>query len=98
MDHLSRRLVRIAIALCVTLAGGTVGFYFIEHYPLFDAFYMTLTTVTTVGSGEIRPLSHVGRIFNAFSPVTAPAGSPVFEYGTRFTTPRATLCVLRGVA
>jgi len=66
MDHLPRRLVRIAIALGVTLAGGTAGFYLIEHYSLFDAFYMTLTTVTTVGSGEIRPLSHPGRIFNAF--------------------------------
>ena len=66
MDHLPRRLVRIAIALTVTLAGGTAGFMLIEHYSLFDAFYMTLTTVTTVGNGEIRPLSHVGRIFNSF--------------------------------
>jgi voltage-gated potassium channel len=66
MDHLPRRLARIAIALAVTLAGGTAGFYFIEHYSLFDAFYMTLTTVTTVGSGEIRPLSHLGRVFNSF--------------------------------
>src|SRR3984885_13706484 len=66
MDHLPRRLALIAIALAITHAGGTAGFVFIEHYPLFDAFYMTLTTVTTVGSGEIRPLSHVGRVFNSF--------------------------------
>src|ERR1019366_994230 len=66
MDHLPRRLARIAIALGGTLAGGTAGFVLIEHYSLFDAFYMTLTAVTTVGSGEIRPLSHVGRIFNSF--------------------------------
>lgn len=66
MDHLSRRLALIAIALAITLAAGTSGFVLIEHYSVFDAFYMTLTTVTTVGSGEIGPLSHVGRIFNAF--------------------------------
>jgi len=66
MDHLPRRLALIAIALAVTLAGGTAGFVFIEHYGLFDAFYMTLTTVTTVGSGEIGPLSHAGRVFNSF--------------------------------
>src|ERR1700733_5984489 len=66
MDHLPRRLALIAIALAITLAGGTAGFVFIEHYPVFDAFYMTLTMITTVGSGEIRPLSHVGRVFDSF--------------------------------
>ncbi len=66
MDHLRRRLGLIAIALGITLAGGTAGFVFIEHYPVFDAFYMTLTTVTTVGYGEIRPLDHAGRVFNSF--------------------------------
>jgi voltage-gated potassium channel len=66
MDHLPRRLALIAIALAITLAGGTAGFVVIEHYPVFDAFYMTLTTVTTVGYGEIRPLHHAGRVFNSF--------------------------------
>src|ERR1700722_89458 len=65
MAHLPRRLALIAIAILGTLAFGTAGFVLIDHYPLFDAFYMTLTTVTTVGYGEIRPLSHAGRIFNS---------------------------------
>jgi voltage-gated potassium channel len=56
----------IALAMAATLAGGTVGFVVIEHYPWFEAFYMTLTTVTTVGYGEIRALSHTGRVFNCF--------------------------------
>ena len=66
MDHLPRRLALIAIALAIVLGSGTAGFVLIEHYPVFDAFYMTLTTVTTVGYGEIRPLSHIGRVFNSF--------------------------------
>src|SRR3984885_12351752 len=66
MDHLPRRLGVIAIALAVTLAVGTTGFVLIEHYPVFDAFYMTLTTVTTVGYGEIHALSRAGRVFNSF--------------------------------
>jgi voltage-gated potassium channel len=66
MSQLQRRLWAIGIAMALTLAGGTVGFVVIEHYPVFDAFYMTLTTVTTVGYGEIHPLSHNGRIFNSF--------------------------------
>jgi voltage-gated potassium channel len=64
MDHLPRRLAFIAIALALTLGGGTIGFVVIEHYSVFDAFYMTITTVTTVGSGELRPLSQAGRVFN----------------------------------
>lgn len=66
MDHLRRRLTIVALALIATLAGGTIGFVVIEHYPVFDAFYMTLTTITTVGYGEIRALSRTGRIFNSF--------------------------------
>lgn len=66
MDRLRRRLAIIAIAMVITLGGGTMGFVLIEHYPVFDAFYMTLTTVTTVGYGEIRTLSQAGRIFNCF--------------------------------
>lgn len=66
MDHLPRRLALIATAMILTLAGGTLGFVLIEHYSVFDAFYMTLTSVTTVGGGEIRTLSFAGRVFNSF--------------------------------
>src|SRR5271169_2118542 len=66
MGQLRRRLALIALAMVVTLAGGTLGFVLIDHYPVFDAFYMTLTTVTTVGYGEIHPLSRAGRVFNSF--------------------------------
>jgi voltage-gated potassium channel len=66
MGHLRRRLLLIATAMALVLSGGTVGFMLIEHYPVFDAFYMTLTTVTTVGYAEIRTLSHAGRVFNSF--------------------------------
>jgi len=66
MGHLRRRLILIGTALALVLSFGTVGFMWIEHYPVFDAFYMTLTTVTTVGYAEIRGLSHGGRVFNSF--------------------------------
>jgi len=66
MGHLRRRLILIAAGMALVLAGGTAGFVWIEKYPIFDAFYMTLTTVTTVGYGEIRSLSQYGRIFNSF--------------------------------
>jgi voltage-gated potassium channel len=66
MSRLTRRLLIIVLALISTLAIGTVGFTVIEHYPVFDAFYMSLTTMTTVGYMEIHPLSRAGRVFNSF--------------------------------
>jgi voltage-gated potassium channel len=66
MNFLLRRLSYIAAGIMLTLAMGTVGFSVIEGYPPFDAFYMTLITITTVGYAEIHPLSHAGRIFNSF--------------------------------
>src|SRR3984957_14986203 len=65
-SRLVRRILLTAGLLCVTLLAGTAGFVLIEGYSWFDAFYMTLTTITTVGYQELRPLSHSGRIFNSF--------------------------------
>jgi len=66
MTRLTRRFLSIILAVIATLLTGTVGFTLIEHWPPFDAFYMTLTTMTTVGYGEIHELSRVGRVFNSF--------------------------------
>lgn len=67
MDHrIIRRLLLIAALLAFIMCIGTAGFHLIEGYSLFDAFYMTLITITTVGYQEIHPLSHAGRIFNSF--------------------------------
>src|SRR5262245_32641028 len=45
---------------------GTAGYRIIEGWPLFDAVYMTVITLATVGYGETHPLSHAGRIFTVF--------------------------------
>ena len=50
-------------AVVVVIALGTVGYMVIEGWPAFDAFYMTVTTVATVGFQEIHPLSTAGRAF-----------------------------------
>jgi voltage-gated potassium channel len=57
------RLSVVLLAAVVCL--GTVGYVVIEGWDVFDAFYMTITTVTTVGYGEIHPLSRAGRVFNS---------------------------------
>jgi voltage-gated potassium channel len=65
MSRLGRRFLLLFGSIITTLTIGTIGFTVIDHYPPFDAFYMTLTTMTTVGYGEIHPLSRAGRIFNS---------------------------------
>jgi voltage-gated potassium channel len=66
MAIIRRRLIIIGVAILATLAAGTVGFMAIESYPPFDAFYMTLITISTVGYQELHPLSRAGRVFNSF--------------------------------
>lgn len=66
MEGLRKRLILLAAALLAVLAAGTAGYVLIAGYSLFEAFYMALITITTVGYSEIQPLGRAGRIFNAF--------------------------------
>jgi voltage-gated potassium channel len=45
------------------IAGGTAGYVLIEGWSAWDAFYMTVTTVATVGFREVHPLTFAGQVF-----------------------------------
>jgi len=60
----------LAAALVALVLIGVAGFHFIEGWTYFDGFYMVLTTITSIGYGEIHPLSHTGRLFNSFIIIT----------------------------
>ena len=82
------RTLRLGLYLVLFLAvmgGGTVGYHLIEGWPLNECLYMTVITVSTVGFGEVHPLSHNGQMFTIlliFFGVTAAALSltAIFEY------------------
>jgi voltage-gated potassium channel len=58
------RLYLFLLLPIILLIVGTMGYYLIEpEYSLFDALYMTVITLTTVGYGETHPLSPWGRVF-----------------------------------
>ena len=55
---------RLPLVLTVlTMLIGTMGYMLIDDFPLMDAIYQTGITFTTVGFGEIHPISDMGRIF-----------------------------------
>lgn len=60
---LRSRFLTVAGVLLAALVLGTLGFAVVEGWPLFDAFYMALMTLTTVGYGEVHPLTFHGRVF-----------------------------------
>lgn len=52
-----------ATLLVAVIAGGTIGYVVIQGWTLWDAFYMTVTTVATVGFREVHPMSFAGQFF-----------------------------------
>lgn len=63
MPTTAQRIARAVISLTGIVLIGTAGFALIADYPLLDALYMTVTTIATVGYGEIHPLGPAGRMF-----------------------------------
>jgi len=55
---------RVPLILTIlTMLVGTFGYIIIDDMSLIDALYQTGITFTTVGFGEIAPISDIGRIF-----------------------------------
>ena len=49
--------------LTLLVAAGTVGYMVVAGWNFFDSLFMTVTTLATVGYGEVHPLSTEGRIY-----------------------------------
>lgn len=58
----NRFILAFVIFLAFILV-GTSGYHWLEGMSLVDALYMTVITISTVGFGEVRVLSPLGRIF-----------------------------------
>jgi voltage-gated potassium channel len=58
----TRNLILAALMLALIVSVGTVGYMVLEKWNFLDALYMTVITLTTVGFGEVNPVSDHGRI------------------------------------
>lgn len=57
------RLKVCGLSLLIIITVGSLGYYFIEGWSFCECLYMTVITITTVGFGELYPLSTAGRLF-----------------------------------
>lgn len=57
------RLFYYALSIIALILVGTLGYMSIEHWDITDSLFMTVTTLATVGYGEVNPLSEIGRIY-----------------------------------
>jgi len=60
--HLKAFRLPLILTVIVMLI-GTIGYVLIDDFPILDAIYQTAITFTTVGFGEIHPISDAGKIF-----------------------------------
>lgn len=58
------RFRRPLVLLAVVVVYGTAGYMVLERLGAFDAFYQTISVISTVG-GEVKPSGVAGRIFTA---------------------------------
>jgi voltage-gated potassium channel len=63
LSVMNLKKLRLSILLLLgTVSFGTFSYHIVEGMPVFDSFYMTIITISTVGFSEIKPLSVYGRI------------------------------------
>ncbi len=65
MDNVKHLIISLLLSLGIVLF-GTIGYMVIEGWNAFDSLYMTVITISTVGFGEVHPLSQAGRVFTLF--------------------------------
>ena len=75
------RLLQIIVLLLGVLALGTLGYQLIEGWTPFDALYMTVITVSSVGFMEVHQLTPTGRVFTMILIVVG-LGTMAYGLGT----------------
>ena len=58
-----RKVLWIGFALLALSAFGTMGYHLLEGWGWLDSLYMVVITFSSIGYGEVHPLSSAGRIF-----------------------------------
>ncbi len=80
-EEMTRPIRRFLVVLIGIGLAGTIGFMTLEGWNVLDALYMTVITLSTVGFGEIHPISAAGKIFIIVL-ITAGVGAVAYLFST----------------
>ncbi|MBU0501726.1 MAG: NAD-binding protein [bacterium] len=75
-----KRLVPAALVLLVIVLVGVLGYIYIEGWSLFDAIYMLVITLFTVGFREVHPLSNAGKVLT-MGLIISGVGTAIYAVG-----------------
>jgi voltage-gated potassium channel len=74
------RSLALAVALLVLVTlSGTLGYMVVERWSAWDAFYMAVITITTVGYREVHPMSRAGEVLTVVL-LTAGVGAALYTF------------------
>ena len=60
---MNKETIAVLVGIMATLVGGgTVFFHFVEGWPLIDAYFFTVVTLSTVGYGNLVAATVIGKI------------------------------------
>jgi voltage-gated potassium channel len=83
IPRLRARLILPLSLVSTVVVGGTIGYFWLWRDiggTWLDALFMTVTTITTVGYGEVKPLDSMGRIFTMVIAIVG-VGSLFYTFG-----------------
>jgi len=66
MNNYPSNLYRVLLLFLLVIIIGVLGYMYLSNDSFVNALYMTIITITTVGFGEIHPLSQNEKLFTIF--------------------------------
>ena len=71
MNVFQSKLYKVLLLFLLLIITGVIGYMYLSDITFINALYMTIITITTVGFGEVHPLSENEKLFTVFLILTS---------------------------